>query len=336
MSSDLNLSASILRPSQIMVDLIKENPCHALISIFPMEKGFGSTVGNIIRRVLLSSIPGYAVVGCKIPTISNEISNSHYFVEDGISMNLNLRKIICHSSEYSSFFGKIKLLKDRKKYFASDIVFDGYDLNKINIVKGSDTFLFECIGDYENKLEEVVVIFGSGVGYLSSEDRCELCYSLDGVMRIDASFSPVENVNFTVENTSFGGKSDYDKLVIEIKTLFNPAWDVFNFATAILRDYMSTITNISSNISVISDEVSVELRQSEDTSQSSSSTPISSLPMSVRLRKVLGNLGITEIGQIGEITEEKISSQRNCGATTLSELRKIAYDYGVPFFLNPK
>lgn len=226
---------SILLPSKIRFTK-GERPNEGVLTVEPCTQGYGTTLGNAMRRVLLSSLPGAAVTAVKIKGVDHEFSTLQHVKEDALEMILNLKalRMKLHSEE------PVKLslsVKGEQVVTAADFEKNA-DVEIVNPEK-----VLATLTDKSATFEMEITV-APGRGYRATEERGKEKLEL-GTIAIDALYSPVLNVSYKVEATRVGEKTDYDKLVLHIETDGTmDALDACNRAVAILLDHFNLLTNI--------------------------------------------------------------------------------------------
>jgi DNA-directed RNA polymerase subunit alpha len=285
----------------------------------PFEPGFGTTVGNTLRRVLLSSIQGYAITAVKIVSydsngtahnVSSEFETIPNIIEDTLEVINNLKQI------------RLKLQEDLDQ----DILL--YEWSGKNEIKSDD---FARLGQVEvlstgqhvmtlmdNAKIEFEIQIDLGRGYVPSEVN-ERYVEVIGTIPLDAIFSPVKKVKFAVEPTRVGQRSDYDKLVLEIWTdgTVKPD-DALAEAAKIAKDHFSVFINFDENNLGIEDD----LDEDNERIRNILNTPVEELELSVRSSNCLKNANIKTIGELTRKTEEDIARTRNFGKKSLQEIKE--------------
>ena len=195
-------------PEKVVME--KSDDFHGLFTFKPLEKGYGVTIGNALRRILLSSLEGYAITGIKIPGVLHEFSTIEGVVEDVAEIILNL-KMVRFRKIADSFESKITVtIKKQKQFKAGDITrfTSAFEiLNPDHVICNLD----------ESAHVEVELTLEKGRGYLPAEEN-KPAEQVFGFIPIDAIFTPVKNVKYSVENTRVEQKTDYEKLVVDIET----------------------------------------------------------------------------------------------------------------------
>jgi DNA-directed RNA polymerase subunit alpha len=285
----------------------------------PFEPGFGTTVGNTLRRVLLSSIQGYAITAVKIESIeangtthsvSSEFETIPNIVEDTLEVINNLKQM------------RLKLPQDAEQ----DVLL--YEWNGKQTIK-SDDFARPGQIDVLSSDQHIMTLMDNanvrfeiqidlGRGYVPSEVN-ERYIEVINTIPVDAIFSPVKKVKFNVESTRVGQRNDYDKLVLEIWTdgTIKPE-DALAEAAKIAKDHFSVFINFDENNIGIEDDLDDE----NEHIRKILSTPVEELELSVRSSNCLKNANIKTIGELTRKTEDDIARTRNFGKKSLQEIKE--------------
>lgn len=282
----------------------------------PLERGYGITLGNALRRVLLSSLQGAAVVGLKIEGIEHEFSTIPDISEDVTEIVLNLKALDVWLDVEGEKTATIDVVGP-KVVTGADIVSDG----SVRVLNPSHVICTVAAG---GKFKAEIVI-RSGKGYLTSDlikDSLPV-----NVIPIDAVFSPVKKVSFSVSDTRVGQRSDFNKLVLEVTT--NGAVtseDALAYAAKILKDQLSVFINFQE----IDDEVQttetvqIDARLNENLYKS-----VDELELSVRAANCLENAGIRYIGELVIKSESEMLKTKNFGRKTLNEIKDLLSEMGL-------
>ncbi|MEW6324014.1 MAG: DNA-directed RNA polymerase subunit alpha [Nitrospirota bacterium] len=284
----------------------------------PFERGFGITVGNALRRVLLSSLVGAAITSVKIDGALHEISSLSGVKEDMTDIILNLKAI-----RFKLHGDRPKTVQLRKKgpgtVTAKDLLLDA-DVELLTPDQHIATL------DKDGRLEmELTVKLGRG--YVTA-DRNKEENSPIGVIPMDAVFTPVRRVNYTVENARVGRMTDYDKLNLEVWTdgSIKPD-DAVAHAAKILKDHLSIFINFEE------DEISLP-QASEDRLKEISrylNKSVNELELSVRAANCLKNANIHTIGDLIQKTEAEMLKTKNFGRKSLNEIKEMLAEMGLSF-----
>ena len=277
--------------------------------IEPLERGYGMTLGNSLRRILLSSLPGYAATSVKIAGVQHEFSTVPGVTEDVTEIVLNVKRMIVKlhaqgiKTVYIDAVGPCEVT-------AGDIKADGEveilnpDLHICTLGEGA-TFNME-------------ITLSQGRGYVSS-DRNKTAQTVIGVIPIDSIYSPVKKVNYSVEPTRVGDKTDFDKLTLEVWTDSTiSAKDAVSLGAKILSDHLTVFTNLSDTLGL--DSTVVE--KSTDRPDAKLSMTIDELDLSVRSFNCLKRANINTVADLISKTGEDMMKVRNMGKKSLDEVQK--------------
>lgn len=278
----------------------------------PFERGYGVTLGNSLRRTLLSSIEGSAVTWIKIEGVDHEFSTIPGVLEDVPEIILNIKNLVLVS--HSKIPRSIHIKKSEKgEVKASDITAD----ETIEIVN-PDLHIATLTQDKKFNMEMEVA---RGRGYVPAELNRKDGQPLS-VIPVDSIFSPVKQTNFTVENTRVGQRMDYEKLILEIWTNGGIApKDALLYASNILQRHLDIFVNYGQLPE--EEEEETELTKEEIELYEKSKLPISELELSVRSSNCLREAGIKTIGELVTKTEDQLLSFKNFGKKSLSEIKEL-------------
>jgi len=275
----------------------------------PLERGYGMTLGNSLRRILLSSLPGYAATSIKIAGIQHEFSTIPGVKEDVTEIVLNVKRMIVklHSAGIKTVYIDAVGPCD---VTAGDIKADG----EIEILNPD---LHICtLG--ENATFNMEITLSQGRGY-DSADRNKTAQTVIGVIPIDSIYSPVKKVNYTVEPTRVGDKTDFDKLTLEVWTDSTiSAKDAVSLGAKILSDHLTVFTNLSDTVSTGSTVV----EKTSDRPDAKLSMTIDELDLSVRSFNCLKRANINTVADLINKTGEDMMKVRNMGKKSLDEVQK--------------
>lgn len=276
----------------------------------PLERGFGITIGNALRRILLSSLQGAAIVSVKIDDVSHEFSTIPGVLEDVTNIILNLKEIklrIIDSEE-----AVIHLSREGKgEAKAGDIETDG-----LVEILNPDHHIATLNNEAKLNMEMVVK---TGKGYVPSE-KDKTKEQPIGVVPIDAVFSPIQKVNYVVTNARVGQITDYDKLTIEIWTDGSALpEDALAFSAKILKEQMNPFINFEEE----PEPEEEEEEEKEEKLNENLFRPVSELELSVRSANCLKNANITLIGELVQKTESEMLKTKNFGRKSLNEIKSI-------------
>ena len=292
---------------------------YAKFVVEPLERGFGITLGNSLRRILLSSLPGYAINTLKIDKVAHEFSTIPGVSEDVTNIILNLKEVCLKSNDMDP-----KELKISKKgpceVKAADIVTDG----TIEVVN-TDLHIAYLDEDGELDVEMTAV---KGRGYISGDKNREENGGAINTLPIDSLFTPVRKANFTVDKTRVGQEIDFDKLTLEIWTngVIEP-YEALSMAARILNEHLELfidLSDIAKNMSIMSQK---ELSEKDKMLE----TPIEDLEFSVRSYNCLKRAGIHTVADILSRTEHDMMKVRNLGKKSLDEVVAKVNSLGLSF-----
>lgn len=278
-------------------------------SFEPLERGYGTTLGNALRRVLLSSLPGAAVTALRVEDVYHEFSTIPGVIEDMTEVILNVKGIrarVHTDGPKTVHFQAKKGLEGEVK--AGDIEHD----EELEIMN-PDQFICHLNGDADVYLE---FTFAQGVGYNSADDN-KWPHQPIGVIPIDSIFNPVRKVNYTVENTRVGQNTDFDRLILEIQTdgTINST-DALSYAAKHLIEHLKPFTVLDHDAL---SKVEVE-EPIEDVHNKEHDTIIEDLDFSVRTFNCLKRANINTVGDLIARTEEDMMKVRNLGKKSLEEV----------------
>ena len=280
----------------------------------PLERGFGTTFGNSIRRTLLSSISGTAITAVKIYGVYHEFSSIEGIVEDVVEIIANLKKVNFRlkDSDVEVLYLKKKGEGDVK---AGDITLPP------NVELNNPEEHICTISDPEVEFHAEIRV-ENGKGYVLAEEMETIGET--GWILVDADFSPVKLATFRIEQTRVGDKTDYEKLIVELHTngIKTPE-ECVKEAITILQKHLSILENISSELPVIEEPVVVD-ELSERLSLS-----IEELDISQRALNSLKRIGITTIGELVQMSEEELKSTKNIGRKALAEIKEALKNMGM-------
>jgi DNA-directed RNA polymerase subunit alpha len=308
-------------PKRLEVDKTSLTPHYGKFVAEPFERGYGTTIGNALRRVLVSSIEGAAVTNVKIEGMLHEFSTLDGVLEDGAQIVLNIKKLVL-------------------KYHGRGPKQISIDVKKEGTVTGRDIQADETI---EVINPEIVICtltkpvhlriemeVGRGRGYLPAE-RNKKEDSPIGMIPIDSIFSPVAKVNFAVEDTRVGQITDYDRLILEVWTngALSPE-EALLYASNILQRHLDIFVNYG--------ELPIEEEEEEEEQDQAFrdlvSKPISELELSVRSANCLEAAHIKTIGDLIQKTEAQMLKYKNFGKKSLSEIQGILVSMGLTLGMN--
>ncbi len=287
-------------------------PTYAKFIAEPFEAGYGHTIGNSLRRVLLSSIEGAAISSIKIEGVNHEFQSIDGVVEDVTDVVLNLKKILMVSLKREPITLQIKVNK-QGAVTAADIQADA----NIQIVNPDQVI---CTLDSKKTFEAEVEI-KTGRGYCPGEANKKEEQAI-GVIPIDSLFSPVKLVKYAVEATRVGQITDYDKLNLEIWTdgRITPD-DALKQAASILKHHLDVFDRVSEEAFEFENQQS-EVSEEQNKLRKLLNMSVNEIELSVRAANCLNNANITTVGELAMKTEQEMLKYRNFGKKSLNEIKE--------------
>lgn len=310
--------SSLIRPKRVDVDEATHTRLYGEFTIQPLERGFGITLGNALRRVLLSSIQGAAITSIKIDGVLHEFSTIPGIKEDITDVILNLKGVRFKLGVADTKIVRFNVV-NAGVITAGDIITDG----SIEVLN-PEHYIATMSGSGTFKAEMVVKM---GKGYTPAKKELEPDQP-EGTINIDAMFSPIKKVNYVVSHARVGQITDYDKLVMEVWTdgSLNPG-DAIAYAAKILKQQLDVFINFEE----VEEEIVPEKEDEKANVNEILSRSVEDLELSVRSANCLKNAGINTIGELVQKTEADMLKTKNFGRKSLSEIKDILNEYGLVF-----
>jgi DNA-directed RNA polymerase subunit alpha len=308
-------------PERIELEQTSSTPTFGRFFVQPLEKGFGVTIGNSFRRVLLASLPGTAITAIQIAGIQHEFSTIKGVVEDVADFILNLKQVRIKAINKKAT--KITVsVKGPGEFVAADIQKSSAEIEILNPELHLTTLNKDANFDLELRL-------GRGKGYVPAEENKSPDQPL-GMIAIDSIFTPIKNVRFFVEPTRVGGQTDYEKLILEIETdgSISPE-DALTHAGKILRDHVQLFINFGSEPEAEKSETEQEAEVGRVRKILKMS--VDELELSVRSHNCLRSANIKTLADLVRRNESELLKFRNFGRKSLAELSTIVDEYGLTF-----
>jgi DNA-directed RNA polymerase subunit alpha len=300
-----------------------ESKNYGKFEVQPLERGFGTTIGNALRRVLLSSLPGAAVYSIKVEGVYHEFTSIPGVVEDVTNIILNLKELVIAVSDDETYTLRINA-KGTKIITAGDIECPANVeiLNKDLVIA---TLEENAILDMEMKIK-------NGRGYLSADQNKALHQGASqgiGTIFTDSIFTPIERVSYIVEPTRVGQDARYDRLVFEVWTngSITPQ-NAISLGSKILIDHLELFENISEQVAQMD---SLVKESTADASHKGMVMMIEDLDLSVRSYNCLKRAGIQTVDELTQRSEEEMMRVRNLGKKSLKEVKEKLIDMGLGF-----
>ncbi|TVQ91759.1 MAG: DNA-directed RNA polymerase subunit alpha [Deltaproteobacteria bacterium] len=310
---------ALIRPRRVERDQ-RSSSTYGKFTIRPLERGFGTTIGNSLRRILLSSLQGAAITSVRIEGVLHEFTSVSGVVEDVTDIVLNFKGVLLRVSTNETVKGHVKISGQANAVTvvrARDLTFDAA-VEVLNpehpIATLTDAADFEAF-----------VTVNVGKGYVpSSQNKTE--DQPVGTIPIDAIFSPIKRVRYQVTNARVGNRTDYDKLVIELWTDGSVVpEDALAFAAKILKEQLQVFINFTEE-----DEPELETEEEQEQEYNENLFKrVDELELSVRSQNCLQNAGIEHIYQLVEKSEAEMLKTKNFGRKSLNEIKEILSDLGL-------
>jgi DNA-directed RNA polymerase subunit alpha len=309
---------SLIRPKRIDIDENTHTRFYGEFTCQPLERGFGITLGNAIRRVLLSSIQGAAIVSVKIDGVLHEYSTISGVKEDVTDIILNLKGVRLKLNQDGPRVVNIDASRDGI-VTAADIITDG----TVEILN-PDHYIATLSGGKKFKAELVVK---TGKGYVPARSE-RAADQPEGTINIDATFAPIKKVNYTVTHARVGQVADYDRLVVEVWTDGSVLpEDALAYAAKILKGQLDIFINFDE----VDEEEQHEVVEEKESVNENLLRQVDDLELSVRSANCLKNAGINLIGELVQKTEAEMLKTKNFGRKSLNEIKEILAEMGLSF-----
>ena len=297
-----------------------EDKNYGKFELEPLERGFGTTLGNALRRIMLSSMPGSAIVAVKIDGVMHEFQTMEGIVEDVTTIVLNLKNIVVKNNSEEQKV--LKLYSDKEGVVtAGDIETDP----EVEIINKDQVIATVAKG---GKLDMEFII-ANGRGYVPSvENKKYIEDQKIGFIPIDALYSPIERISYEIDNARVGQDASYDKLIMEVFTngSIRPE-EAMALAAKIMIEHLNIVTNLSE----IADVTGIMNAKQEDSKLKKLETSIDDLDFSVRAYNCLKRAGINTLGDLTAKSEVEMMKIRNLGKKSLKEVIDKIKDMGLRF-----
>ena len=297
----------------------EESKHYGKFELEPLERGFGTTIGNALRRVMLSSMPGSAVTSVKIDGVMHEFQKIDGVREDVMNIILNIKTLVVKN--YSNDKKIIRLSADTEGEVTAGMINHDPDIEIINpelvicnLVKGGKI--------------DIEMTVDNGRGYVDSKENKRIMGEQVGVIPIDSLYSPIEKVSFDVESARVGHNENYDKLIIEVFTngSLTPE-EAMALSSRILIEHL----NIIADLNQIADITGIIAEKKVDTITKTLETPIEEIEFSVRAYNCLKRAGINTMQDLIDKREVEVTKIRNLGKKSLKEVIDKVNEMGLKF-----
>ncbi len=313
-----NLLKGFKKPKGITFEHSLVEPNSGKFIAYPFERGFGTTIGNTLRRILLSSIQGYAVTAVKFTSFNEEgvphLISSEFEALPGVQEDIaeiisRVKKLQLQMPE--DIEGTVLLVECKGPGLITGA---NFELDTVKVMN-KDLLIFTMMEDANIEMEVQIDL---SRGYVPAEVNEKYIEEI-GTIPIDASFSPVSRVKYTIEPTRVGQRNDYDKLILEVFTngTISPE-NALAEAAKIAKDHFAIFINFDESIVNSNDEIDEE----EERIRKLLGTSVEELELTVRSSNCLKNANIRTIGDLTKKTEEEIAKTRNFGKKSLSEIKE--------------
>lgn len=309
------------KPNYKVREYIESNH-YGKFEIEPLERGFGTTLGNALRRVMLSSLPGDAITSVKIDGVAHEFQKMDGVIEDVTAIVLNLKSIVLknHSNDENK---KLKLSVNTPGVVTAGDIEKDADIEIFN----PDQIIATLAEGGSLNMELTI---GSGRGYTRADENKKILdtKSKPNVIAIDSLYSPIERINYEVENARVGQNNNYDKLIMEVWTngSITPEESIA-LASRILIEHFEVLANLNE----IADETGLMISNTEDPNSKILETSIDDLDFSVRAYNCLKRANILTLNDLVEKSENEMMKIRNLGKKSLKEVIDKVKDMGLSF-----
>ncbi|MBQ2864380.1 MAG: DNA-directed RNA polymerase subunit alpha [Clostridia bacterium] len=295
------------------------NGCFARFIVEPLDRGFGITLGNCLRRVLLSALPGAAAVGIKINGVQHEFSSIKGVMEDVVDIVLNIKNLAVKTTDTSLDFKTVLRIN---KYGAGEVTAADFEPNDQVEILNPDLHIATLDDGAKFEME---VYVGRGRGYvpadLNKNDDAPI-----GYIAVDSIFTPIKKVNYFVNNTRVGQSINYDKLTIEVETNGTlTAREVISLSAKLVNDHIGLFVELVDSMAQMETLVSRE----EDKQTKVLEMTIEDMDLSVRSYNCLKRAGICTVEDLTKKSESDLAKVKNLGKRSLEEVAEKLQSYGL-------
>ena len=307
------------KPEYKITEYVEKNS-YGRFELEPLERGFGTTIGNALRRVMLSSLPGSAITSVKIDGVLHEFQKIDGIREDVTSIIINLKSLVIknHTKEEKV----MRLVANEEGEVRASMIEHDADIEIIN----PDLVICNLVEGGKIDIEMTV---GNGRGYVDAKQNKELLENAAvGVIPIDSLYSPIERVSYEVESARVGQNENFDKLIMDVYTngAITPE-EAMALSSKILIEHL----NIVADLNQISDITGIIAEKKVDTITKTLETPIEEIEFSVRAYNCLKRAGINTMQDLIEKKEVEVTKIRNLGKKSLKEVLDKVKEMGLKF-----
>lgn len=296
-----------------------DNGMFARFIVEPLDRGFGITIGNCLRRALLSALPGAAPVGIKLNGVQHEFSTMKGVVEDVVDIVLNIKNLAVKSFDTNKDFTTVLRLN---KYGAGEVTARDFEPNDLVEILNPELHIATLNDGAKFELE---VYIGRGRGYVPADANKSDDMPI-GYIAVDSIFTPVKKVNYFVNNTRVGQSIDYDKLTIEVETNGTlSAREVISLSGKLIQDHINLFVELVENMS----EMDILVSKEEDQQTKVLEMTIEDMDLSVRSFNCLKRAGISTVEDLTKKSESELAKVKNLGKRSLEEVQEKLNSYGL-------
>ena len=307
------------KPEYKITEYVEKNS-YGRFELEPLERGFGTTIGNALRRVMLSSLPGSAITSVKIDGVLHEFQKIDGIREDVTSIIINLKNLVVKN--YTKEEKRMRLTSDCEGEVTASMIEHDADIEIVN----PDLVICNLVKGGKIDIEMTV---GNGRGYVDAKQNKELLDNTAvGVIPIDSLYSPIERVSYEVESARVGQNENFDKLIMDVYTngSITPE-EAMALASKILIEHL----NIVADLNQISDITGIIAEKKVDTITKTLETPIEEIEFSVRAYNCLKRAGINTMQDLIDRKEVEVTKIRNLGKKSLKEVLDKVKEMGLKF-----
>lgn len=312
------------KPDKIVLQ--KATEFEAQFEFRPLEPGYGVTIGNALRRVLLNSLEGYAITGIRIAGADHEFATIKGVIEDVTEIILNLKQVrLKRIADHDLNHEKVELVIKGKEQFTAGMI--GEATPNFEVMNPE---LVICNLDTSASLE-IELHFGKGRGYVPSEENQPKDAPINFIA-IDSIYTPIKNVKYTIENTRVEQRTDYEKLIMEVVTdgTIHPE-EAVKEASRILIQHLMIITDENISLDVKREEKEETVDEGMLQLRKVLNTPLEDLELSVRAFNCLKAAKINSLSELVQYTQDELMKFRNFGQKSLTEIDQVLQERGLHF-----
>lgn len=319
---DLKFVKPVNRETKI--DVVDNDVNHAKMVITPLERGFGITIGNALRRILLSSMAGTAFVNFKLEGAQHEFQSVDGIVEDVITIILNLKRVILKSeSDDPDFQTTVEIHHGEGEVTAGDIIHG----SEIEVINPEQHICTVAKGGSCN----MTLTVRRGIGYVPASKNKVYTETIGDVIAIDSIYTPITNVAVTVDKTRVKNEANCDKLTIDVTTNGSiEAKEALAIAAKIMIEHLNVVVELSETVK----DTEYMTLPDNDQTNSDLNKPVEELDLSVRAYHCLKIAQIDTVGELANMSEEEMMKVRNLGRKSLKEIREKLEGMGLGFKKN--